>query len=738
MRSQLRILDEALKQVADRDLGRVIPADVLYDALAPDMVNSGVLLNELSARIQALDDGTEEGRLKRRLCGLTFLANKLPRDAGVDTGVRATPRMLADLLVDDLDDDSGPFRKQVETLLEALAEDGTLMKVGDEYRLQTTQGAEWDRAFREKVSALRQNEADIANKRDQLLGRAVQEILSDVRLQHGESKLRRTLVLHQRDDEPQVDGDQIVVWVRDQWSGKQKDVENEARRRGQDDPVLHVFLPRKSADELRSRIIEAEAARMVIDLKGVPSENGGKEAYQAMQSRLTTAEAARDELIREIVASAKVYQGGGNEVFGNSLREKVETAAKASLARLFPRFNDGDHKAWEVALRRAREGNDQPFTIVGWDRATEEHPVAKAVLNTIGSGAKGGQVRKELMAAPYGWPKDAIDAALIALHRMGTLRVTHNGQPLSPGQLDQNRIQPADFHPESVRLGTSEKIAIRGLFQSAGVSVRTGEEDARSDAFLQTLLDLANAAGGEAPLPAPPDTTKVQDLRRLAGTDRLGAILQAKDELEQAITDWTRLRDCSAQRVPAWKVLERLLAHARALPIASQAQPEVDAIRSARSLLENSDHVTPIRSRLTAALRAAVTEQAQALQQAYDEAMTTLASSDPWRALDQAARDEILHEVGLRPPVAPTLATDDDLLRELDRQALDARADAVAAVPARVNKAMELAARKIQPQARRVPLRPATLESEDEVKAWLAEHEKKLLAAVKDAPVIIG
>jgi hypothetical protein len=117
----------------------------------------------------------------------------------------------------------------------------------------------------------------------------------------------------------------------------------------------------------------------------------------------------------------------------------------------------------------------------------------------VGNGAKGGEVRRKLKGSPYGWPQDAIDAAFIALHRTGALRVTHNGQPLAPGHLDQNKIQSAEFRPERVRLGTTDKIALRGLYQKAGVTVRSGEEEVRAGEYLRTLEDLARAAGGDTP-----------------------------------------------------------------------------------------------------------------------------------------------------------------------------------------------------------------------------------------------
>ncbi len=132
LRSQLRIIFDAVKDIAEDDLGRVITGDVLFQAMGPDLVNSGVLLNELNNRIAGLDDGSEEGKLKQSLCGLAFLISRLPREQGADKGIRATSRTLADLMVPDLRKDSGPLRNQIAGLLDAMAEDGTLMKVGDQ------------------------------------------------------------------------------------------------------------------------------------------------------------------------------------------------------------------------------------------------------------------------------------------------------------------------------------------------------------------------------------------------------------------------------------------------------------------------------------------------------------------------------------------------------------------------------------------------------------------------------
>lgn len=736
LRSQLKIIDDALKGIAECDLGVVIPGDGLFEAIAPDLINSGLLLNEIDVRIRQLDNGTPDGVLKKRICGLIFLVNKLPQGA-VDAGVRSTPKMLADLLVKDLRIDSGPFRQKVERLLNFMAEDGTLMKVEEEYRLQTTEGAEWDRAFREKTAALRQREADITAKRDQLFATQMQKTISDIRLAHGQAKLRRNLVLHYRQEEPEVN-DSIVIWLRDGWATTQKNVEAEARQRGQDDSVIHVFIPRTSAEELRTAIVEVEAAKQVLELKGAPESDSGKEARNGMLSRQQSITSVRDEIVSRVVSGAKVYQSGGNEVYEDILAKTIEVAALASLDRLFGRYHEGDHRAWDVALRRGREGSDQPLQVVDWNKPTEEHPVAREVLATIGNGARGSEIRKILKSSPYGWPQDAIDAILVALHRSGALRVTYNGQPLPPKQLDQNKTQSAEFRPETVRLSTSDKIAVRGLFHKAGVNVKSGEEELRANEFLDQLLFLARSAGGDPPLPAPPSTAQITELKRLTGTEQLGDILEKKEKLEEWIESWTRLKELSENRLPNWDMIKALFVLATGLPVAQDIEKEINAIQSNRSLLGETDQVSPLIVTAAAALREEVTRLFNSLVENWKQGMRALEANEAWTVLNKDVRGEILGQVGLYEPVQPVMGTNSNLLDELRRLPLQARADAIAAIPERITRALEEAIRRLKPKVRRLSMGQVTLETPEEVMAWLNEQQKKLLDAIKQGPIIIG
>ena len=740
LRSQLRILHDSLRDIAQQDLGAVIPASDLYRALAPDLVSSGVLAKEIDTRIARLDDETPEGALRRDLCGVVFLIGKLPREGAADLGLRADASTLADLLIEDVSEDSGPFRNRVSEALEAMASEGVLLKVAGEYRLQTTAGADWELALRERRTALSRQEVDIARLREQLLGAAVQDVVSGIRVRHGEAKLPRKPTLHAGIEPDSGTGDAVRIWLRDEWSCSWAEASGKARRRGTEDPVLHVHLPKRNADELRAHIVEAEAARRVLDERGVPDSMEGQEACESMKTRLSTAEAARDGIVREIVRAARVLQGGGGELLGEDLRSRLDAGIEASLARLYPRFPDADHRSWRVALNRARDGGDQPFKIVGWHEAVARHPVALEVLDAVGTGNRGGSVRKKLTAAPYGWPQDAIDAALVALHGGDHLKAAHNGRPVQTAQLDQKTIGGAEFRPEKVRITVAQRTKIRGLYRRADISAKGGEEAARAAEFLGALRRLASEAGGEPPLRAAPRPTWLDDLGRLTGNEQLLAIFNAKDEIEKATQDWTDLAERARERQPLWELAIALHRHAEGeLDIAEPVGEQLDAILAQRLLLDDTDHISPCVAKLDSSLRSALLERRDDLAQSVVAETERLDGDVTWARLDGGARDEIRRHAGITVPDPPPGDTSDALRRALDVRRLSAWRSDIDAVPARAAKALAEAARRVSPEesVTTVTLRRGTLEDEGAVQKWIEEHDRKLTEAVRNGPVIV-
>ena len=222
-----------------------------------------------------------------------------------------------------------------------------------------------------------------------------------------------------------------------------------------------------------------------------------------MQTRHMEAERNRKSLVLNIIDGAKVVQGGGNERFETTLNEKIAVAAEASLDRLFPDFKDADDARWNKVIERAKKGAEHPLEAVDFTGKTENHTVCAAVLSFVGSGKKGKDIRNHFSDASYGWPRDAVDAALISLFSSGHLRATSSGTALKPGQLDQAKISQTDFRAETSTIATIQRMVLRKLFQEANVDCKPNEEAASAITLLSKLLELANAAGGESPLPGP-------------------------------------------------------------------------------------------------------------------------------------------------------------------------------------------------------------------------------------------
>ena len=378
------------------------------------------------------------------------------------------------------------------------------------------------------------------------------------------------------------------------------------------------------------------------------------------------------------------------------------------------------------------------------------------MLGAVGAGGRGTVLHKALKAAPYGWPQDAVDAVLIALHRAGHLRATRNGRPVAAGALDQAGVKTAEFRPEKVRLTTSQRIALRGLFGKLGIATKSGEEEARAPEFLGALEALAGRAGGPAPLPAPPDPTTLDDIKRLAGSEQLAEIHARKDALERWTEEWTVLADRAEARMPGWRLAVALRRHAEGLAVAAAAGADMDAVVAQRCLAAETDHVRPIVAALAAALRAVLAEKHQELTGAIEAARGTLAGDATWAKLDVAAQDEIRWRLGLDAPPPLAVATDEDLLRALEARSLAAWRSEIDAVDTRVGQALQEAAKLIDadrppgggeaadgsspptpPRTTTVEVRRGTLSDEAAVREWLREQESKLMEAVRTGPVIV-
>ena len=557
LRSQLQIVFEATRQTAGASVGTVVPADFIYDQIAPDLINSGELEREYNEIILKQRDDTEDGNLRSSLCALIFLIGKLPRTAGADDGVRANAETLVDLLVSDLKNDRPKLEQQVPVLLTQLVDAGHLMAVASEYRLQTREGVLWTHDFNRRRTGVLNDDQRINSKRAELLRDGAKQALKPVSLQQGTSRQPRKLVVELSSGRPTSNNDEVTLWVRDGWSDDETSVLNDARAAGVDSPLLFGYLPRLHHEELRQVIASHVAAQETLDAHGPAATPEAIEARKAVETHLEVARHRIQELLGHVIGDAKVFLGGGQESNGIELADKVQDSASSALERLFPQFSEADHANWGQVVTRARAGDVGALSQVGYPGDVTKHPVCRRVLDLVGAGKKGKDIRDHFKSAPFGWPQDAIDGACLVMLVAGNLRATTtNGQPAQAQTLPQNRVGVTSFYVDVPPLNVQQRLDLKALFQKLGITTQNGKESEAATQFLQKLLALAEPAGGTAPRPECPDTQDVRALQLLNGNAQLLKVHEQKDDLTAKLAMWKKNADAIAKRWPSW---ERLL-----------------------------------------------------------------------------------------------------------------------------------------------------------------------------------
>lgn len=721
LRTQLRIVHEAAASVAAAPVGNVVGADFLYEEQSPGMLQSGVLLKEIDELIRGLRAEGSDGELKSRICALIFLISQIPsRAIGGETGLRATAPYLADLLVEDLAGGGAGLRKRVPELLDGLVSNGRVMRIDDEYRLQTEEGAEWEKDYRSRLAAIRDDASRMNQLRNERLVAAVDTALGGLKLTQGTSKTPRKIDTHWGQDEPALGDGDVPVWIRDEWSVTESAVKKSAAEAGDGSPVVFVLLPKHEVDQIKDTLASYAAAEDTLR-RPTPQTDEGKAAQRAMRTRLDTDNERLTDLFQEVVSGARVFMGGVGELTISSLRLGVEAAAEKALVRLFPRFGAGDNPNWGKVVTKAREGAPDALDAVGHHGEPTTNTVCKEVLASItAGGTKGAELQKRFGASPFGWPKDAVTGAILTLLAAGNIRAAQDGKDLAgPKELPQTQIGKATLYKEDEPPTVSQRLAVKGLLTAAGIAYEPGQEGAQIPALLQRLKDLAGRAGGPPPLPQAPATDHLDAHLALGGNQRFRAVADDHERLSSDLERWRAADQQREKRETEWRDLERLLRHAEGQPVAGTVAPAVAAIRDGRQLLDEPDPLAPVLNELATALRIEVAERAAQLAAAQQGAVVELETWDEWSKLDAIKQEAILAEARLVPTDPPDVATDAKLLAALDAIPLSAWQDRISLVAGRRDQARQRAAKLLEPESVTVAVPSATIKTADDLEAYL-------------------
>lgn len=738
LRSQLRIVHDANRLVAKKPIGTVVGADYLYSAKHEDLNGAGLLLKETQRLIH--EQGQKEP-LRGRILGLIHLISLLPTSGHADIGVRATVDHLVDLLVENLANDGAALRQEVPTVLAALAEEGILQQDGDEYRLQTAAGRTWDEAFRRQSAQL--TDSEVSTERDTRLRAEVEKALPALVLQ-GKAKVKRNLILHTDGTQPPT-SDAIPVWLRSEWDDgtTAKQFEDLARSLGADSPVVLVHLPRVQAQAFARDLRNQMAAQRTLDQQGFPQDDDGKQARRAMESRLSRAQALVSDHVRDILSKASVQLGGGSAPSGTALRDRIENGAQSAATRLFSKFDVADDARWPQVVDRIKKGSGaDALKAVGYDADPEQHPVVKEVLGRIGgAGTPASDVEKAVLSGQFGWPRDALMGAIGVLLDNGLIRATINGSDASTSQvLSQTRLGTVHLRRESTVLKTAEKIAARSLLSKLGVPADNETLVPAAEQAVNGLTQRADSIAGPAPLPDIAFPPGIAQVKSASGNDRVHALLAAKDELTVFAERLNTLEGRRPSRLAALATARALSTAAADLDSSADARMRLEAFEMTRELLADNDQISPLQANLASAVREAVNEAADAVEQARQLAIEELRHQPTWSVLDSDKQQELLAEHSLASEEKPELGDADKVLQAVQERPLAAWDAVLDAVPARAAKALEAAVRLSTPKAGTVTVPTATLSGVADIEPYLENLRLKLTQAFAehDAVVVKG
>jgi hypothetical protein len=738
LRNQLKIVHEATITTLDLPIGHVVPGDFIYGQISSSLLQTAVISKELYENIQRLSGGTDDEKLMARLCGLIFLVGKLPRDGVADIGLRASHEALADLLVEDITAGSADLRKRIPALLKQLEDDGLVMFIENEYRLQTRESSAWHDEYRKQLADLTGNPARIDDERVTIFRKASGEALKTVRLTQGNCKESRTLSLHYATELPADAHKKIYTWIRDGWETDEKSVLADARNAGNKSPTIFAYIPRHAADELNKTLIGMLAAQSTLNVRGTPSTPEGEDARSAMTTRFNDAQHHLNALIKEIISNARVFQGGGNEIVENTLGDQVNAAANNSLIRLYPQFDMADNSQWAKVFDNAKKGAGDALLAVGHKDEPAKHPVCAAILKFIASGKKGSEIRDNFKDPEYGWPQDAIDGGLFALLAGGLIRASEAlNKPLDVKTLDRAKITQTTFNVECVTVTPVQLIQVRKVLQAVGCPCNPGEELANIPTFIQNMLQKAQAAGGEPPSPLRPSTTHLDGIKSLSGNEKIMAIYNQRDDLLKQIKEWEDRATAIQRRRFDWTTLEELLELATGLGPAEKLKEHAQAIKVNRLLLAEPNPMLELNEQATQLLRKALNHGQEEYRKVYDALMSQLQLDTNWQKLSDGQRQIILANANIAAVPAISTGSVDEIIESLKKMSLDIWRYRREALPSLFEKARLEAAILLEPKVVQINLPRRTLRTPDEAKAWLNEVESLLNAQLKQGPVMI-
>ncbi|MDY7579305.1 BREX system P-loop protein BrxC [Herbaspirillum sp. RTI4] len=739
LRNQLRIVHEACKVSAEKTLGNVLPADFIYDQIATNLLQTNVISKDIYETIARKKAGDADSQQQARVLALILLIGKLPTD--VDHGIAPTEGYLADLLIEDLQNDKHRVRSELPGWLAALQTDGLLMSMlthrGLEYRLQTAESSQWYDEFNKQKNDYRGNPQRIEGYKQQLIQQHVRKAVSDARLLQGISNVSRSINCCFEGELAIDNAEKLYAWVH---NASEKAFLDSARAARSDQATIFIYVPNSHQSDVADAIIELKAAEITLELRGNASTEAGSDAKKAMDNSRQTAERKLNALLKEIYANIQVKLAGGADVDGDALIDQIRNAGNIAVERLYKDFMLADDANWAAVYTKAkREGGENALEALGFKEETAKHPVCQTLLRYIGVGKLGKEVSEQFSAAPYGWSDDAIAGALFAMLAAGVLTgIDSTGQPVSAKTLDRTALGKVNLRPEKIQLTKIELIQVRSLINALGIPCNAGEEQSSILSALKLARDLAFKTGGNAPLPASPKTDLLDQLMSSSGNELLRAALDVRRQIISDVENWRATIELMRTRELLWNDLRNVLHHCKGLNFTQAIEVERKAIIDNRSLLGIPNPIEPLIKQAFGGIRDAIVFHHGEFEVEYNRCLEQLENDEQWKKLDTSEQQLLLvtHNIDQLPVLL--LADNDAVLLSLETCSLSQWNDKRASLMSRFDAARNSAIALLKPKVLHVQSPRRLIETEADLHGWLKEVEASIRMQLVNGPVSIS
>jgi len=737
LRTQLRLAYEGSKSCALFPIGTVIPADFIFNQLNTYLIRNGLLASEINEMIRKENDGTPEGEIKSRVCALIFLIQHIDESYGVF----ANAETLSDLLVTDLTKGSDALRKQVPLLLEDLNVRGVISDVGNQvYHIQTKEGKVWDADYQTKFAQYKADDTKIMFERDKMFKSAIEQKIREVSVVQGKSKTPRQI-------EPTIFGSQkpeigsdVPIWLRHGWEVEESMVLAEALEEGHESPLIMVFLPRKYHNEIRNELAGVLAATEILQSRPTPTTSEGNQAKNNIEVKCRNHQLKAKQYIADIFHNAKMYPGGGTPVDCPDLVKAVQEGALNSIVRLFPRFGEADAVGWDRVVTKVKGDSKSPLEAIGFSKPTEEHPVCREILSRLRSGSKtGNELRNILEAPPFGWPRDAIDGAIIALCASEHLKGVLQHKQLTGKEIDRKNLGKMVFLTETIVLTTDDRLALRGLCTPLQIPSDSGSEAETATKLIGRLRTLADKSGGEPPQPEQNVPSYLAELQALSGNSLVKAVVERQADIKKDVKEWQQTAKSIGERLPHWDKLTLLMDHAEGLAVLETVCEQYNAIKERRSLLADPDPVPPLLKEMRNGLREALKGGIEQVREAQETVLGELKNDGLWKRLKKPQQDELLRKYHLFAATIGKMDSDEAIIAQIKKTPLNSFSPLVKAIEGSLPDIRSDMAKILEPKTVTIPLSSGVIvKNEKELDAFLTDvQERAKVELDKGNPVML-